>query len=174
MTLVLSLLIIRSFFIQFDPLVVVVGTDSFTRSQQFIVDDTLLIPPNAHHHLQSEVRFGLADIVDCWLGSIHDFLHLGFSKYIYYSLPVTMRYGNVFLFCLESKISCVFALLHLPIVQFMQHLFFDPLSLFHGTYEHGNGWLNNTQLPVKHFFLIGYHPHPKEPLQLMAIDCKNN
>jgi len=109
---VMSLLIIRPFFtqrtVQFDQLlVVVVGIDSFTKFQHLIVDETLLIPPNAQQRLPSEAIWSWGD-VDGWPGSTHDFSRLGFSKYIHFSSPITTRCRNDFLFCLASKISHVF------------------------------------------------------------------
>lgn len=50
-------------------------------------------------------RFCLAVDIDGCPGSTHDFLSFGFSKYIHFSSPVTIRCKKVFLVCRESKTS---------------------------------------------------------------------
>lgn len=50
-------------------------------------------------------RFGLVVDVDGYPESTHDLLRFGFSKYIHFSSPVTIRCKKNFLSCRESKTS---------------------------------------------------------------------
>ena len=134
--LVLSFLIFRSFSlkrtVQIDQLLLVAcRIHRFAGFQELIVDDTALIPPNTEHRLlakaiRSSSRCGRLSRINVWFFTFR--IHKKDPFFIASNDTMQKRLPFV---SWKQNFACVFAPLHLPLVQLMWHPSTDLLNLSH-------------------------------------------
>jgi len=105
-------------------------------------------------------RFGRTVDVDASPGESHDFLRLGFSKYIHFSSPLTIRCRKLFLSYRKSKISEVALRFFICLSVNLCGTHFLPFEFFPW---HVNVWKylgESCLMPPQVDLVFAYHLHP--------------
>ena len=89
----------------------------------------LLIPPNTEHRLSAKATWSCGQCGWCTWAYLWIF-ELGIIKIIPFFIPVTIRCKNNFFLYRASKLSHVFALFHLPVIQLAWYPSSSVLNLF--------------------------------------------